>query len=336
MDKNQQEVLGKTEKQNHNSQIKVARLNGKYTIVVAIIGVIGTISAAFISNNTGKSDAIREVTSQVNTDTSNINIHIDTKDDLVNLINDLIAKNTELVTENGKLGYNNTELQNENNTLKGEKKILLEENESLKEQITQYSNLEIENKTLMDQITSLEEENVSLTNEIEELRTVTGIAPTPTPKISTGKKVSIFDLDTFQGEGQWLAATKNNMYTDTYENEYISAHYASHKSTEKDDKNRVPTYLLDYKYLVCEGKIAWPKYCKNYTGSAWIDFYSGDELIYSTEPITATDRAISFSFSVEGLETLTIVRNSTRSSNSNTGYLIYPYLNLVGEPADTN
>ena len=312
---------------------RTANTNGKYTILAAIItgvlGLTGTISAAIIGNNTGKNNAVSEVMSQVNTDASNVNIHIDTKDDLINLLNELISKNTEVATENGKLGYSNTELQNENNTLKEEKGNLLETNESLQGQLAQFSGLADENKTLKEQIASLEKENVSLTSEIEKLRTVTGIIPTPTPKISTGKKVSIFDLDTFQGNGNWQVATADYWYTDTYENEYISAHYASHKYTEKDDKSRVPTYLLDYKYLICEGEIAWPKYCKNYTGSAWIDFYSGDELIYSTEPITATDRAISFSFSVEGLETLTIVRNSTRSGSSNTGYLIYPYFNLI-------
>ncbi len=82
----------------------------------------------------------------------------------------------------------------------------------------------------------------------------------------------------------------------------------------------------DCKYHSCEGQIAWSKFSKNNEGTAWIEFYSGDECIYTTEPITSDSRVLDFSFNVEGIEKLTIVRKAT---GFNSIYIIYPYLNLV-------
>lgn len=142
--------------------------------------------------------------------------------------------------------------------------------------------------------------------------------------------MSIFDLDTFQRSGLWLSPTNKSFsslnFIDTYENEYPDAHIAFHKSQTKDD-NSSPIYLLDYKYKVCQGKFAWPKADKNKSGEIWIEFYSGDTLIYKTDSICATDRAVSFEFSAEGIETLTIVRNGTQKRS--VIHAIYPYLDLV-------
>lgn len=98
-----------------------------------------------------------------------------------------------------------------------------------------------------------------------------------------------------------------------------------------DNKSQYsPTYLLDNKYSVCEGQIAWSKLSKDFDGTAWIEFYSGDECIYTTDIITADSRAFSFNFNVDGVEKLTIVRKGTQNGYQNSSlYIIYPYLNLV-------
>lgn len=146
---------------------------------------------------------------------------------------------------------------------------------------------------------------------------------------NTEQKVSIFTMSTFQGKGFWwdrnnVSMSKND-FIDTYDNEYLSAFVTGHGSKTKDSST-VPTYLLDGKYKQCRGKFAWTKADKNLEGSIWIEFYSGDSLIYQTETITATDRAVSFEFSVEGLETLTIVKNA---STSRSIHAVYPYLDLI-------
>lgn len=149
--------------------------------------------------------------------------------------------------------------------------------------------------------------------------------PTPTPDhtLDPIEKVSIFDLDTFQGESRWYHNWSDSELTDTYGNEYPNGRYTNHKP-----KNQyTPTYLLDYKYSKCEGKIAWSKDDKNLGGSCWIDFYSGDTLLYSTDPISATDRPLSFEFSVENVETLKIICRSDHAYRSIT--IIYEYLNLI-------
>lgn len=138
------------------------------------------------------------------------------------------------------------------------------------------------------------------------------------------KKVSIFNMDTFKGIAYWEKPSSIKALTDTYDNEYITARIGQHGYT-KNSKN-VPIYLLDNKYSTCEGQIAWPKTRKNSQGSVWIEFYSGDELIYVTDSITAEDRAISFEFSVKGIEKLTIVKNSTGAYQPD---VIYSYFNLL-------
>lgn len=311
---------------------RTANTNGKYTILAAIItgvlGLTGTISAAIIGNNTGKNNAVSEVMSQVNTDASNVNIHINTKDDLINLLNELISNNTEVATENGKLGYSNTELQNENNILKEEKDNLLETNEFLQGQLDQYSGLADENKALKEQITSLEEENSLLHSKIEELEKITSgvdITPTPTPTHS-GNKTSIFGLTTFKGYSNWenRSDKSDSYFIDTYDNEYANAHLGFHSSNHERDFSSNPTYLLDYKYSICTGHMAWSKKEKNTSGSAWIDFYSGETLIYSSPIITADNRLTEFSCDISEVEKLTIVLNGTTGV-----YIIYPEFDLI-------
>lgn len=143
------------------------------------------------------------------------------------------------------------------------------------------------------------------------------------------KKVSIFTMDTFQGKGFWNSrshtALSKNDFIDTYGNEYLSAYVSIHGPRTKDDFAS-PTYLLDNKYKQLRGKFAWAKSDKHIDGSIWVEFYSGDTLIYKTDSITATDRAVSFEFSVDGLETITIVKNG---SNRVAAHAVYPYLDLI-------
>lgn len=311
---------------------RTANTNGKYTILAAIItgvlGLTGTISAAIIGNNTGRNNAVSEVMSHINTDTSNINLTIDTKDDLIDLLNDLISKNTELLTENSTLTYSNVELQNENSTLTEEKEVLLGEIKSLKDQLVQYSDLADKNEDLKKQIISLEDENSLLHSKIEELEKITSgddITPTPTPTHS-GEKISIFGLTTFRGYDRWYSRSdkSDSYFIDTYDNEYPNAHLGKHYSLDENDLDSEPTYLLDKKYSICTGRIAWSKEYKNYSGSAWIDFYSDKTLIYSSPIITADSRLTEFSFDVSGVEKLTIALNGTAGV-----HIIYPEFDLI-------
>ena len=224
----------------------------------------------------------------------------------------------------------------ENNKLTDDKKILKSENDTLKVKI---ANLEME----LSQYQYLKEENESLKNELaklqREIQSLKENSPKNEPQngfdssssdIQTSKKISMFDLDTFQGEGGWHKSTSDADYTDTYDNEYVTSYWGKHYSISKNIKHSLPVYLLDKKYSICEGQIAWSKGSKNIEESAWIEFYSGDECIYTTEAITAESRVLSFSFSVEGIEKLTIVRNSTKNMNDwDTIHIIYPYLNLI-------
>lgn len=192
----------------------------------------------------------------------------------------------------------------------------------------QKQNNDLQNK--LAEIPSLNQEIVSLREEIENLnQQITQLEGDGDQSESTQEstlaisKVSIFNLETFQGEARWYRATSKYEYTDTYDNEYKNAYYASHPSYND------PTYLLDKKYSICEGKIAWCKQSKDYGGSIWIDFYSGNDLIYSTDFITATDRVIDFSFPVDEVETLTIIRNTDRASSWYSVNVVYPYFNLI-------
>lgn len=47
----------------------------------------------------------------------------------------------------------------------------------------------------------------------------------------------------------------------------------------------------------------------------WLEFYSGTKCIYTTEPISVDSKFLDFSFSVEGVEKLTIMRNATKDMN---------------------
>lgn len=151
---------------------------------------------------------------------------------------------------------------------------------------------------------------------------------------NSDEAVSIITLETFQGSESWWNSSdapsfrsfSDSNFIDTYGNEYPDSYVSEHYYINGRNKFS-PTYLLDGNYSKCEGKIAWSKSDKNRDGSIWIEFYSEDELIYKTDPMVASDRALSFEFDVEGVEKLTVVKKATRETGSI--YIIYPYFNLV-------
>ena len=304
----------KEEKQMSQESI-TTRKNRKSKEKIAWITCLGMIVAAMIG-------------------TISISINVNTKNEK------LKTNYEEIKSENTDLACQTSEYQEAYRSLNSQYEALLNQNSDLQNRI---SSLEVK----LSQSSSLVEENASLKNKLENLQIevqnlkdkyenqenmILGendvINELTTPARSSGKKVSIFDLDTFQGHTPWSLPYDESYYTDTYENEYVTAHIGIHDSKTKEDYY-VPTYLLDNKYTLCEGQIAWSKHDKNSTHSAWIEFYSGDDLIYTTDIITPTDRIVSFSFSVEELETLTIVTNSTINTVNSHVYIIYPYLNLV-------
>lgn len=145
---------------------------------------------------------------------------------------------------------------------------------------------------------------------------------------NNANKVSVFTLDTFQGIGGWYdrshVTLNNSDFFDVYGNEYLTGRVGTHNISSLDNKF-IPVYLLGGKYSSCEGEFAWPKNRKDPEGKIWIEFYSDDNLIYQTDPITENDGPLNFEFSVVGVEKLTIIRNST----INKVRAIYSYLNLI-------
>lgn len=289
---------------NRDKELQIAQIKGKTAIITALIGCIGVIIAAIIG-------------------IFSININI----------------------ENNKLKKNNESLKSEKTELVAQSKQSEEEYNNLE---SMYYDLKSTNDDLIDRVNDLEsdlsqydllvEENISLKDEVldlkEQLRTLSNTSigsDSNSEEIlpsESGKKVSIFDLDTFKGEQYWFDRSYNFSdydFIDTYGNEYLTARVTYHGTTDIANSS-CPIYLLDNKYSLCQGQIAWPKSYKNYDGSVWIDFYSDNKLIYSTEPITSDSRVETFEFSIENIEKLTVVTNGS----TNTGILIiYPYFNLI-------
>lgn len=194
--------------------------------------------------------------------------------------------------------------------------LLQEENDQLKNEIAQSQN---EINDLQNEIKKMIESNSDNTQ---------STATNSDNDNSATNKVSIFTMSTFQGIGGWYdrshVTLNNSNFIDTYDNEYLSACVGGH-GIRTINSNNLPTYLLNGSYSKCQGQFAWPKSKKNYEGSIWVEFYSDDILLYQTDAITATDKAISFEFSVEGVEKMTIIRNGTVKNLS----AIYPYLDLI-------
>lgn len=283
-----------------NRAEKLEHIKGKYAVIVAIISFAGLIISSIISI-----------------------FSIDLNKTLTQENTKLLIKNNDWEIAYNELHEDFDELNNKNNSLSREVT-------TLKNSMEQYFPLETENESLKEEISELKKEIQLLatgdtqgyTKEDLDFKSFSN---------DNLKKVSIFDLDTFKGNNSWCKATHKYQYTDTYDNEYPNAYFDSHYATTKEDDYKAPTYLLDKKYVICEGQITWSKESKNLDGSAWIEFYSDDNLIYTTEPITADSRVLTFSFSVEGIEKLTIVKTGSRNENIvyDRAYIIYPYLNLV-------
>lgn len=291
-----------------DKEIQVAQIKGKTAIITALIGSIGVIIAAIIG-------------------VFSFNINIENT--WLKQNNEILeSEKAELITQTDQSAEEYENLKNTYSDLEKEYNNLQVQLGTLESKLSQYYLLVEENNSLNDEISNLKDE-------IESMNTGSKKEPTDSTNSEIAssnniKTVSIFDLDTFKGNGHWYDLSymtfSEEDFMDTYGNEYLNAHIGYHCATDKY-ASMTPIYLLDKKYSICEGQIAWSKVYKNHEGSAWIEFYSGDTCIYTTDPITAESRLLAFSFSVEGIEKLTIVRNGTSSSNA--VEIIYPYLNLI-------
>lgn len=213
--------------------------------------------------------------------------------------------------------YEKLELQYENQ---------INENIDLKAKINSLNDELSKIVSLSDEYELLKQENEKLKSQINSLGDNTPVLETNN---NSEAKISIFDLDTFKGTPYWSDRSYYDSicYIDTYDNDYLTAYIGHHRSATRNSEDAF-TYLLDKKYSICEGEIAWSKADKNSEEKAWIEFYSGDELLYKTDVITSDSRVLSFQFSVDDVEKLTIVRNGT-CNQYNSVMIIYPYLNLI-------
>lgn len=327
MIENQKKIIKRSS--NEGEGLRIAHINGRYILLSALITGIFTFFAAVIGNDLGRERANNEAMSQV----KNYSTDVTSLEELIDKYNSLSDDNNELKDKNSKLDYSNSNLKEENNSLQTQIETLFDENTSLKNQLSQYSSLEEKNKELQERNNLLEAENNNLQNrleqyliEIENGKIEPTAVPTSTPTIST--KTSIFELSTFKGYSNWYNRSDkaDSYYTDTYGEKYPSAHLGLHSSNNENKFRNNPTYLLDNKYSTCTGHIAWPKAEKNASGSAWIDFYSGKTLIYSSPIITADSRLTEFSFDVSGIEKLTVVLNGNGYFSV---YIIYQDFDLI-------
>lgn len=258
---------------------------------------------------------------------------------------DLIIENTELTKQNNDWESSYNDLKKQFDSLHNENDTLSEEINTLKNTVEEYTSstdennlsLNEKNESLLAENESLKDEINQLKNELENMKSSSNnsdslqnntLPESNMPSEETGKRVSVFNLDTFKGKTSWYNHsyyTNIDVFTDTYGNEYLTAYVGLHSGRDLDYSYN-PTYLLDNKYSTCEGEIAWSKSDKNSKETAWIEFYSGNELIYTTEKITVDSRPLPFSFSVKGIEKLTIVTNAT---GSKTAWVVYPYLDFV-------
>lgn len=191
----------------------------------------------------------------------------------------------------------------------------------------QVKELQEECKYLREQYIILEQNITDLQNEIENFNT-------ESPQtIETSK--SIFDLEPIKNDMNsndkyWFNHSDGyspECFVDEDGVEYYTAYMGFHYGTDKKDILN-PTYQLNNNFSVCKGEIIWSKTNENSKAKAWIEFYSGDTLIYTTDPVDKDNKSAKFDFSVEGVYQLKIVKNGTESQYGNLT-VIYPYLNLI-------
>ena len=223
------------------------------------------------------------------------------------IISTIITPSTnDLKNDYKELQINQVELESKINILQEEYSRLKEQSESERQTI---NNLKEQNEILEEEINRLKEEI----------------------KLLNVQKISIFDLEaTNSNEEYWFNHSdgySSECFADKDGHEYLTAHISFHHGTDKKDILN-PTYLLNNKYSLCEGQIVWSAVNENSKETAWIEFYSGDTLLYTTKKITSDSAPEDFSFSVKGVKELKIVKNGTESSYGRL-IIIYPYLNLI-------
>lgn len=309
-----------------NDETKVAKINGKFAIIAAIIGGVCLIISAIIGVFSYDLNKSNKTLTQENTELSEEN------SDWESSYNDLQERFATLEEENISLSKEINDLKKSINQYTS----LMNEYEPLNAELSEYLSLKENYDVLLSENNSLKSNIEQLQNELQQLKSDNyaqeNAIINKTDSLNTsGKKISIFDLPISKGDKEWHVPSSDDLSTGTDGNLYTGSRWVVHCATTKDNTKYTFTYSLDKKYSTCVGEIVWSRYSSNVEGSAWVEFYSGNELIYKTDPITADSAPVTFSFNVQEIEKLTIVRNSTTSSDVAfyAAYIIYPYLDLV-------
>lgn len=222
--------------------------------------------------------------------------------------------NAIISTVNINLKNDYEELQLNKSDLEEEINILQEKYNKLNIQI-EDDKQDIEN--LKKQNENFEQEINRLNEEIESLNV---------------SKISIFDLDAMDSnEKYWFDHSDDfpiSCFTDVANHEHIATHIGFHYETNKQEITN-PTYQLNGEYSICEGQIVWSIANDDPAAKAWIEFYSSDTLIHTTESLDAENNPdTKFIFSVKGVNELKIVKNGTEPYYGRLA-IIYPYLDLI-------
>ena len=207
-------------------------------------------------------------------------------------------------------------------------------NELEGEEVTNYlstylTDITEENVNLVSQYEELNQKYIKLSTEEEQsdVPNITDVDPVSTP---VQEVASVFDMTPVNWRAFCFDRSSSSIneedLTDSYGNEYLSAHIAYHGSGTTKDSASTPEYVLDGKYEKCVGQIVLSRSNIEMEGKIWIEFYSGEQLIYKTDEISMTDKVLDFSFSIEGINEFSIV---TAGTNSRSAKVIYPYLNLM-------
>lgn len=280
--------------------------NGKYTIISALISGICVVMSSIIgifSYNLNESNKTLTV--------ENIS---------------LTAQNNDWETSYNELQKMFNELDNKNTSLSSELN-------SLRSNLDQYSSIVAENNTLKAQIFELKNQlqllNDSIENQENEI-----ISTSDADVNNISKKVSIFDLDPFQGKAYWFKdinppfSDEKDWLTDMYGTAFHTGYIAYH-GAEKQEVDSV--YFIDKKYSKCNVMMAWPRGGKNLiNASAYIKFYSDDQLLYTSPEIKCGDKPIEFSFDVSNVEKFSFELISIGNNNPwMSVVIIYPYFDLV-------
>ncbi|MDD3217699.1 MAG: NPCBM/NEW2 domain-containing protein [Lachnospiraceae bacterium] len=119
--------------------------------------------------------------------------------------------------------------------------------------------------------------------------------------------VNLYELSTIKDD---VKISEKGDVTDNYGNVYQTATkvqcYVDHKAYS--------TYSLDGSYLKLKGTIALPEERKNDDNTKWLEVYSGNTLLYTSDSLTAGTPPISFEVDISGVTELTLYYCSSTGS----------------------